>query len=193
MTAIAGSKFYTSFSSAFSPGGPNDLRWEDLKVPLSTAKAPASDFPNHTTFKNGINAYSFGASANEYLNFETQLPHGWLAGSEIQPHIHWAPSSTSTGSVVWALEYTIASINGTYGASTIISGAFPGEGTAYKHQMSNFPVISLSGETMSCVMVGRLVRSGSHSLDTYVDGAFGLSFDIHYQTDGIGSHTIVTK
>lgn len=123
---------------------------------------------------------------------EAQLPHGWLVGSELRPHIHWSPgNSANTGSVVWELEYSWANaVNppNTYGASTTLTATQAAAG-AYGHQIAQFAGIDGTGKRESSVLLCRIARVGGDPGDTFTGAAFGISFDIHYQIESPGSVT----
>jgi hypothetical protein len=121
------------------------------------------------------------------LFFDVQLPHAWAEGTALRPHIHWAPSNTNTGVCRWGLEYTVADINGVFGATTTVYAEQAGAGVANMNQIVSFPSIAMTDKNASAIMVCRLFRDASNGNDTFSGTAFGLSFDLHYQIDKDGS------
>lgn len=175
-------------------------RWDDLRVSLRSASAGAAS-PTQTTFRQntgatstGVMAYAFSKTIDQSLHFDVQLPHNWLTGTGIRPHVHWSPgSSADTGSVRWELEYTWANAVNTPGntfpvtVSDVVDQA--GAGVAYAHQIASFAEIAGTGKRASSVLMCRLARLGNASEDTFDAVAFGLSVDFHIQVSGHGGVT----
>ncbi len=66
----------------------------------------------------------------------------------------------------------------------------------YGHQMASFDTISPpreAAENVSSILVCRLYRYASDTLDTYAGLAALLEFDLHYEIDTIGSKTETSK
>jgi len=159
--------------------------WDDLRAPASAINPPGgvSD-PTRDTVTPGL---LFSAGSDEIVHIIMQMPHSWLEGSEIRPHVHWAPTNTNTGSVVWQLEYQVVGIGDAIGSWSTLSVTDPADGTDGKHQLASFSGISMTGHTLSTILLCRLSRLGTDGADTYNDDARLLEFDIHYQIDGLGS------
>ena len=167
------------------------LRWDDIRVsPVSTKLGGTSD-PDFIKFKDngagsqGVFTYHFSPILEEEAYFEVQLPHSYKAGSDLKPHVHWAPVDANAGTVIWGLEYTIQSPNGTFGNTTILEVADNADGVAYKHQLHSLGTISGAGITESAVIFGRIYRKAGS--DTYASDAALVSTDIHFQMDKMGS------
>jgi len=159
--------------------------WDDLRFPAVSLRA-GSATPSWSTFKDGTNAWHFSKVSDNEVEFAVQLPHAWLEGSDIEPHVHWCPSDTDTGDVTWKLEYTWANIFDTFGATTTIAVTDAADGTAYKHQLADFAAISGTGKTMSSMLICRLFRDVSDA-DDYDNDAILLEIDFHIQIDSFGS------
>jgi phage baseplate assembly protein gpV len=175
-----------------SLASPGNLLWDDLRVSLSTAKVAGNDVPTWSTFRDGVKAHAFSASSMNELFFEVQLPHGWSAGSEVRPHVHWSPgNSTSTNTVRWGLEYTWASAEAapgnTFPATTTLYVDDAAHGAAYSHQIAQFAGVAGTGQRVSSVLVCRLFRDAANGADTFATDAFALSVDFHIQMAGDGS------
>lgn len=181
-----------SFSNPFD--GYVQYQWDDFLVPMTRARInAATSKPDYDTFKNNVKAHLFDKASTETVTFDVQLPHSWVEGTEIRPHVHWCPVDTDTGSVLWRLEYTIASVNGTFGATTTIDVLDAADGTAYKHQVAAFPAITMTGHTVSCMLVCALSRIGGDGTDTYDNDAAGLAIDFHIAKNSYGSSQEYTK
>lgn len=171
-----------------------DTAWEDLRVDLNTVGlVPGATKPDKEVFKNGTYTYSFDASSNESVIFSVQMPHNWKTETAIEPHLHWCPNGTNTSTAVYKLEYTVATINGTFGNTVSIFSNDTADGTALKHQISNFPAIAMTGNNISTMLICNLSRMGGDSADNLTDESKLLGFDFHYQIDSLGSATNSTK
>jgi len=223
LVALFGLMSYLSAQVEVGDGGSNFTEFEldgtmvfhgestvfnDLENPLTAGtiyKSPPSFevFMDDGSGRRGVYAYSFGnAQANneEQIMFTIQMPHGWIEGSDIYPHIHWSPRDNGSGVVVWGIEYTWVDYN------SITPGEFPPTTTItaesvaiandnHKHLVTSFGAITPSADqdNISSILMVRVFRNSSNPADTYSDEAFGLSFDLHYEMNTIGSRTEWTK
>ena len=161
----------------------SNTTWDDLRIPMSTARAGAS-VPNYSVLTNGVYAWHFVDGQTDTLFFETQLPHTYATGSDLRPHIHWTPTTSSTNSVVWAFEYTVTSIHSNFPA-TVTMTATASCDVAMKHYITSFGTITGTGLRPSAVLVGRISRLGTDDADTFTGDAVPLSLDIHFQQDKV--------
>ena len=165
------------------------LLWDDMRVSLLRGTTGVN-LPTLSTFRNGVQAYSFSATVLNELFFDVQLPHGFVPGTPIEPHLHWSPgNSTNTGVARWGLEYTWQNINGAFPASSTIYVEQAGAGVAYQHQLASFGNLSSAGFGVSSVLMCRVFRDAAHANDTFNVGAFGISMDIHFQERSFGTVT----
>lgn len=176
--------------------------WDDLRVPLSSIKRLGFTDPDWVQFKDngaastGVYVLGFdGAGAqDEEVFFAAQIPHTWREGTAIEPHVHWCPSDGSSGNVRWGLEYTVQSVNGTFGNTTIIYVNDAADETAYKHQIADLGSISMAGHTISAMLICRLFREATDAADTYNNqDALLLEFDFHFQVSTPGSRQETVK
>jgi len=122
------------------------------------------------------------------------MPHSYKHGTNLHPHIHWSPDSADAGNIYWSFEYTIANINGTFGATTTDDIVIASDGVAFKHQIEEFSAIDGSGLTFSHMLICRLTRkSSTEAADTYPGNACFVEFDFHFQKDTIGSREEYVK
>lgn len=174
----------TQVYADLTPADPT--RWNDLRVSLSAAKVTTNP-PTWEAFRGNVQAWGFSPTSQENLYFEVQIPHGWVIGSEIRPHIHWSPGvSTNTGDVVWELTYSWANPNDAFPAPTAVTATQAAAG-AYEHQLVSWTPIAGTGMRESSVLLCRLSRVATDAADTFTADAFALSVDIHYQADSLGS------
>ncbi len=171
--------------------------WDDLRVPMTSTKSGLSKIPGFSQFKDdgsgsqGVFTYMFDQNVEEELYFTVELPHGYKPGGSIYPHVHWIPTDTGTGNVVWGLEYTWANIYSTYGNTSIITVTDAADGTADKHQWVPFPAISGTGKTESSILVCRIFRDATNVSDTYNNDVVLPQMDFHYEIEKIGLDSFI--
>ena len=170
--------------------------WEDIRVSGLAAKtgATAPDLVAFAPATTNLLVYGFDGSTNtEQAYFAIQFPHSYKFGTTIHPHVHWTPTDTNSGTVVWSMEYTWQEIGGTFAAPTTIkTTAVNAGGTAWVHKYSEFPDIAGTGkDTVSSMIIFRLFRNPAD--DTYEHDAALLEVDFHYTVDGFGSNEETSK
>lgn len=189
----------TTNAVKIAPGGELTLigtatRWNDLRVE-PVVRTTGAKAPTFTAYKTNVYLYDFDnavLASEKEIFFTVQLPHDWKEGSTIYPHVHWVNRTTGTaGHVVkWAMDYTKAKIGATFGATSNISGtAIVGGGditVADEHMVTSLTAITMTGDTISTVLVCRAYRNSSDAADTYTGTAGLLYVDFHYEIDSIG-------
>jgi len=174
----------------------NSTYWDDIRIPVTSfatdGKAPVfKKILDNGSASVGIWLYAFEKQINptneQQLYFATQLPHDYKVGSNLEPHVHWFPSTTEINSVIWGLEYSIVNINGVFPNTTITTATQVLDGTAKKHYVTSFPTIIGTGLSISSMLIGRIFRNSSAVGDTFTGDANLLELDLHYQIDSIGS------
>ena len=173
--------------------------WDDVLVPVTSTKVGGSKDPGFAVFQTdgggsqGVFAYLFDKASEEELYFVCQVPHSYKVGTDIEAHVHWSPIDTGTGKVVWGLEYSWASIEGNFGATTIVSGESAGTGTARNHIVKSFGYLNGTGKGISSILACRVFRKATDSNDTYDNDAALHAIDFHFQKDTLGSRGPYTK
>jgi hypothetical protein len=174
--------------------------WDDLRSPGTGVTASGAKKPSFLQFRGsgagstGAYAWLFPPSIERELFFTVQMPHAWVEGTEVQPHIHWSPNDNSAGTVVWALEYTFARVGEAFPLTTTTYAYAEATGEIYDHLIGGFePDIDMTGKTLSSQIVGRLYRDSTAPEDDYGLGAWFHEMDIHFQLDGLGSNNTLTK
>lgn len=180
--------------------------FNDIVVPMFNSRLGDSKQPIWVQMKNngsgsrGVYTFTFedqnSAGNEEEVFFSVQLPHNWKEGSPIYPHIHWSPQAATSGAVVWGLEYTWVNYDATtpiqFPNTTIITAtsAAVASGDVDKHLITAFNSITPSAtqNKISSILMCRLYRKSSDAADNYTGNAAVLSFDFHYEIDGVGSH-----
>lgn len=130
---------------------------------------------------------------NSVLVFpDQQLPHDYAEGTDLIPHMHWAPTTTGTYTGTWTLTITdwLSNAPGSpRQAQTILTYAFNGSITAHQCQTSNFSaVLTGVGRKISSCLTAHLILSLSAGAGCYL-----LGIDAHYRKDRLGSSGATTK
>lgn len=133
-------------------------------------------------FTNGDNAYSS----------DNQIPHDYKEGTDIQPHVHFSPSTTGTYTGTWTMHFSgwLTAGNGEPIESELtFTAAFNQAMTQHSGYSFNFDgVISGLGRkisSMCCTHLNLALTSGA--------GLFLIGWDGHYRKDRIGSRNITSK
>jgi len=169
--------------------------WDDLRVPMTSVSKGGANDPDFAKVQDsggtttGVYSYHFDKNTEEELFFSVQLPHTWRQESGIEPHAHWAPTDAGTGTVVWGLEYTWANIGSAFPATSLLTVADPGDGTADKHQLASFGTIDGAGFTHSSMLLCRVYRAAGATSDNYDADAALLEVDFHYEINSLGEST----
>jgi len=167
------------------------LAWDDVKVSLSQAKRLGNSDPTFEKLADdgagsvGVYATAFSNSALQEVFFDAQLPHAYKAGTNIKFHIHWAPSGTGTGNVIWGIEYVALNDGVPIGSTTIVEATVAAPGVVLEKKSA---VATLSGTLLveSSVIMCRLYRQTTGN--TYAAKAFALSADFHIQKNKPGTY-----
>lgn len=164
--------------------------WDDCGI-SAAALAPGAAAPGVITFgpSGNVRAYGFdGGVTAEYLDGSIQLPHKYEEGTPVRFHIHWAPSTTGAGNVIWKCDYYFLNKDeAPGGAPTTMTATGTAGGTAWQHSIAAFPEISMTGKKISAIMMFSLYRVPNDANDTYGADAALISADIHYRIDSEGS------
>lgn len=165
----------------------NEEGWDDITADLSAGKAVGVNSPTWAVFRDGIEAYSFSASQMNEIWITFHVKHDYKEGTLVFPHVHWSPNTTSTGTVRWGLEYSVAK-----GHDQM---AFPASTTVYvettistNKQYQHFISEVSDGDAFDALeadtlILMRIFRDGAHANDTFPDAVFGFTADIHFQGD----------
>lgn len=166
---------------------------DDLRFPVQGINPPGavSDPSRDQT----DSLFEFSATATNTIAGVAQLPHSWVEGSLVYPHIHTLTTNTSGGNVVWEFKYEIKNLREAFTSSYIVTSSVQSMSLTYGYHDKGyfcFGGIDMSGKKISCMMKWILSRLGGVSADTALAVKL-LEFDIHYSKDSIGSLSQGTK
>lgn len=146
----------------------------------------------------GINA------GGEYSYYSMQLPHNYVAGTNVFFNVHFANTANITDgeTVVFTMTFTSAPIWGLFGATSTATATFTNNATERAkitavapsqlsgttilpntHLISGGATITGTAFTLSTVLYGRLERSA----DSHASAVNIISIDAHIQKNRLGS------
>jgi hypothetical protein len=163
--------------------------WDDLRFPVQNLRVNPSTSKPDFDFATGV--YLFDAAATESVVCIAQLPHAWLEGSILRPHVHWYKTTAAAGNVYWQLSYKWAPIGAVIDATPTVlfnaTAAVSDANTANRHAITALGNIDGAGKKASACLIMTVSRVGGNAADTYGADAALIEFDLHYQLYGLGS------
>lgn len=163
--------------------------WKDITSDLATGKVAGANVPTWSAFRSGLYGYAFSASALNEVWISFHINHDYAEGTAIYPHVHFSPTTTSTGVVRWGFEYSIAKGHDqeAFPASTTVYVDYNiATNKQYQHLIAevsdNDAPLKADLETDSLVLM-RVFRDGGNVADTFPDSVIGWTVDIHYQAE----------
>lgn len=172
------------------------LTWDDVRAPASGINPPGAVSDPDIDPTTG--ELLFADNKTEQVAIFLQMPHSWVPGTLMQPHVHW--KREDAGDVYWRLQYKFYALGeevaGSY--TTIFETLSDYKGTyiansptVVLHDYTEFPAIDTTGLTptnaVSPVFECILARVGGDDDDDYSGDCRFLEFDIHFQGNGHGS------
>jgi len=159
--------------------------WNDITAEVNAAKVTGASQPTWAVFRDGVYAYEFHpTSMNEcWLTFHVE--HDYKYDSLVYPHVHFAPTTTATGTIRWGFEYTVSKGHD--------QAAFPASNTVYvEHTISSNKqyqhIVSEvdSSSAFSCfepdaLVLMRLFRDATHANDDFGSVVSVFTADLHYE------------
>jgi len=164
-----------------------DGNWEDLRFPVHSINPAGQVAPPSLDTSDGT--FLFSASAVNSIAGVAQMPHSWIPGTPIRPHIHWCPTNTDNKRVFWRFSYEIKNMGGVYSGFTDIDKLVNASGVAERHSITSFGILDMTGLEESSIIKWKIARIGNDGTDDYTGTVRLLEFDIHYRIGKIGSET----
>lgn len=170
--------------------------YADINIGSISLGTAASAPGNVTISSTNIVLRGFdGNVTTEQLYGVVEIPHSYKEGTNIIPHIHWMPSTSSASNVKWQMEYFITKKSGGSAVSTataLVANSST-SGIAWEGIYANFNEISGTNLTIGSQLAFRLFRDPTDLSDTYPDDAVVETIGFHYRLDTIGSSTQQVK
>lgn len=162
-------------------------RWDDLRAPASVVTTSLTSPPSYSS----DGTLLFSATKTETIFHQFQMPHGWILGSTVYPHVHWAKTSSAAGNIYWEFGYKLVPVGGIKpGSWSTLASSTPtltDNNTSGEHLTTDCGSITPSSLGLSGIIVSYLSRVGGNVADTYGGDVEFLEVDIHYQLDASGS------
>ena len=172
--------------------------WEDLRFPGTGAGADTSTGRLSTDYTEGMLTFASNARyTDEPWIMNVQLPHGWVEGSPIRPHLHWMQEQANDPN--WTICYRAAQkVVAINSAGSSFAPVAPSVARVFTyasriHQITSWAETVLTGYTVSDMIQIILYRdsanaSGVHAgADPYTIDAKVLEFDVHILMENLGS------
>lgn len=168
------------------------VRWDDLRFPAQGIDPVGGVGSATRDAASGLLAFS-GVADNAMAGV-AQLPHAWLPGSVVRPHMHLRFINANPGTNTrWRFAYDIANAfenwtnaSGTY--TTLSTITVPNPNNVNLHVLSPFGDLPMTGFRESCCILWQIVRlAGTDAADDDNQTCLMAEFDIHYQVQKQGT------
>ncbi len=174
--------------------------FNDIVVPLSSARVPAANAPSWSSFIGNLNAYTYGL--NDYQEFSTELIHSYKNAATIEFHIHGAVNGSNVDdrTIKFEIEYSIADIP----PETGFGDVFPATTTITAELTIPAVTTDLTGFSIDigddvtgnfvqgAIVKGRIRRIASTGTEPTGD-PFLTEVGMHVESDTIGTRTAIAK
>lgn len=166
--------------------------WDDIIISANNLR-PGNTPPTYAAFLGGIFEPRFDAGVADEVHGSFEIPHGYKEGSGLYLHLHWSPTTTNTGNIVWGFEYTVSNVSGVFPSPlTVTNTPHAAPGVANTHVLTSIAILPGTGIHIGAIIAFRLYRQNGGT-DTFTGNAFLHSIGIHYQKDTVGSRQITAK
>lgn len=170
----------------------NDLQMlQGVKTAAGTAQM--ADFYSIDSVQ--IQQLEFQKAAQNYIYFNSQVPHTWKAESTVYPHLHIATTTnmgtdTANFRITWEIKDINAVYTGVVATSTAYNDTIEVTGKeALKHCVVGFASHALTGVVgPSPIIVGKLERENS---GTFAGSIFLIGFDFHIIHDKLAGDDFI--
>jgi len=162
-----------------------DEVYEDINFPIETLNPPGIGTAASIVDSSGQSGIDVALSytTNNTLYAVCQMPHSWVVGTTIFPHLHVQPQLATANTIAWDGWYSISDINGTFPtASTIatFNTNIP-VSSQWKHLLFAIPAAGIP-------MAGFVGPSTIIRLKFQVNAATNpfhvIGFDVHFRWGG---------
>jgi hypothetical protein len=176
--------------------------WDDYMASQLAAAPGASSpayvaIPGVTNTSIGVYAFTSGGSTPDTLDGTFEMLHGWVEGSTVYPHIHWAGSTNGAGNIRWVFSYVLMSFDQEMADSVSLPVvvANPGLGANNRPivRALEFGGIDMTGRHIGTQVRWSIQRTQTDPADDYAANALLIDVGIHVQNDTRGSRQKFVK
>lgn len=168
--------------------------WKDNNISVNSMGPNNSANPDRVDYDaTNIEVRAFDASTVEEICSGMEHKHDAKEDTDIQWHLHWFPTTTGTGNVVWGIEFVIKRGTTTVDSGTV-SVTTATNGNAWEEIRVNVgALVGNSDMKIGDQVLFRVFRDASNASDTYGADAGIYTVGFHYEVDSAGSRQITTK
>lgn len=167
-----------------------DSTWDDLRAPATTIRQGATTKPDFNTDSLTLDFPQNDEDEVAYINL--QMPHEYLTGSDVSPHLHVLQNEAGVPSFI--MEYRIITNGGattTFITDTSLTSYLLPYTSGSIMNILEFPMIDMSSVTgVSAVLQIKLYRETGDGISGDIQV---VEFDIHYRSDSGGSDSEYSK
>ena len=166
-----------------------DSAWTDLRAPATTIRQGATTKPDFNTDSVTLDFPYDDSTEIAYIIM--QMPHQWITGSRIEPHIHYLQNESSVPTFVMVYRWLDNGTPVTQFTRLESNGIVFNYTSGSILQILEFPMIDGSAiiGVSSCLQI-KLYRKEEVTITSDIQV---VEFDIHYQSDSNGSDTEYTR
>ena len=174
--------------------------FNDLIVPLSSAKVPPANAPSWVSFVGNLNAYAY--DLNDFQEFSTELAHSYKDAALIEFHVHGTVNGSNVDdrTMKFEVEYSIANVPAEAGfgdvfpAPTTINGelTIPASTTDRTGFTIDIGDDVTGNFVQGAIVKGRVRRIASTGTEPTAD-PFLTEVGLHIESDTIGTRTATAK
>lgn len=164
-----------------------------MVIPAGGATAP--DAVPHTIGGVLRTLYGFdGSATQEILSGSFEIPHDYMIGQQIEAHVHWRPSASSTGTVIWYLDWEYSPPNAAPIAMTAKQVEINiASDKQYHHLLSSLGTLEQPSTPFAIGgKIGFNLRR-TPTTDTYGADALLEQIALHIPCDTMGSRQLYVK
>lgn len=169
--------------------------WNDVNISLVPPAGQSSALPTIVAIKGDayLDCYAFSGtnSTPDEIHGSLEIPHSYKEGTDLQFHLHWAPTTTNVGNVHWQLRYAWFN-NGSVPTGALATATDTTSGVAWQEQNSVF-TLSGAGMNMGSRIIFCLFRDPVNAADTYAFNSAVYDLGFHFEQDTLGSRLVTTK
>jgi hypothetical protein len=148
-------------------------------------------------FIGGISLRRFIAGEMREAFAEFHIPHIWKPGTMMYPHVHFTLLSSAAGTVRWGFEYCFARTHRSAShfryqettATIYLEHEIPANSERVHFVVEAAEGQGIPGADLEVdgMVLCRVFRDGAHANDTFPGEVFGITVDLHTETDRIAT------
>jgi phage baseplate assembly protein gpV len=181
-----------------------DVSYDDIVVSPQSFSVAGGTALSYETWLTNLKVVRFASGTTDVGYFTVQLPHGYVPGADIHPHVHFSnPVAIADGAtVVFTLVYTRSSIWGVFPATASVNMTFTNNAATRSEIQAKYPG-TVSGTNIvvnSHLIAGGATISGAglglsslihckigRGADTHAQNVYMVSADFHIQKNRMGT------